>query len=70
MTGRRCAGSLIWSKKQLASLPLYDINCVYADAEASARYNLNLAHAPLDTQAVDPGQIHELMVAYHHLLSF
>jgi tRNA 2-thiouridine synthesizing protein C len=56
--------------RQLASLPLYDINSVYVDAEASTRYNLDLARAPLDTQTVDPRQIHELMVAYNHLLSF
>ena len=56
--------------RQLASLPLYDINSVYVDAEASARYNLDLDRAPLDTQTVDPKQIHELMVAYNHLLSF
>jgi tRNA 2-thiouridine synthesizing protein C len=56
--------------RQLASLPLYDINSVYVDAEASARYNLDLDRTPLDTQTVDPKQIHELMVAYNHLLSF
>jgi tRNA 2-thiouridine synthesizing protein C len=56
--------------RQLASLPLYDIDSVYVDAEASDRYNLDLKHAPLDSQAVDPEKIHELMVTYHHLLSF
>jgi len=56
--------------RQLASLPLYDINCVYVDAEAAARYNLDLAKAPLDTRTLDPGEVHQLMVEYNHLLGF
>jgi len=35
--------------RQLSSLPLYDINCVYVDAEAAARYNMDLSRAPIDT---------------------
>jgi tRNA 2-thiouridine synthesizing protein C len=56
--------------RQLASLPLYDINCVYVDAEATARYNLDLEKAPLETRTLDPGEIHQLMVRYNHLLGF
>jgi tRNA 2-thiouridine synthesizing protein C len=57
-------------ERQLASLPLYDINHVYVDAEASTRYNLDLASAPLTTRALAPDEIHPLMVAYTHLLGF
>ena len=56
--------------KQLASLPLYDINCVYVDAEAAARYNMDLTRAPVATQALDQGEIQQLMVGYDHLLGF
>lgn len=56
--------------RQLASLPLYDIKCVYVDGEASARHNLDLAKAPLDTRILDSGEIHQLMVEYDHLLGF
>ena len=56
--------------RQLASLPLYDINCVYVDAEATARYNLDLEKAPLETHTLSPGEIHPLMARYDHLLGF
>jgi tRNA 2-thiouridine synthesizing protein C len=56
--------------RQLSSLPLYDINCVYVDAEAVARYNMDLSKAPVDTRALDPRELHQLMVGYDHLLGF
>lgn len=56
--------------KQLASLPLYDIKCVYVDAEAAARYNMDLTRSPVATQPLDQGGIHQLMVEYDHLLGF
>ena len=56
--------------KQLASLPLYDINSVYVDAEAAARYNMDLSRAPVATQPLNLGGIHQLMVEYDHLLGF
>ena len=56
--------------KLLASLPLYGIERVYVDAEAATRYRLDLAAAPLQAEALDPAQIHQLMVAYDHLLGF
>jgi tRNA 2-thiouridine synthesizing protein C len=54
--------------RQLASLPLYDINHVYVDAEAVARLSVDLSQAPLDTRALDKEQIHRLMAGYDHLL--
>jgi tRNA 2-thiouridine synthesizing protein C len=56
--------------RQLSSLPLYDINCVYVDAEAAARYNMDLSRAPIDTRVVDQSELHQFMVGYDHLLGF
>ena len=53
---------------QLASLPLYDINHVYVDAEAVTRYSVDLSKAPVDTRVLDHHQLHRLMVGYDHLL--
>lgn len=56
--------------RQLASLPLYGIQSVYVDAEAAAHYNLDLTNAPVDTRRLGALEIHQLMVAYDHLLGF
>jgi len=56
--------------KLLASLPLYGIERVYVDAAAADRYQVDLAAAPLATEALAAEQIHRLMVAYDHLLGF
>ena len=56
--------------RQLASLPLYDINRVYVDAAAVARYNLDLTKAPVDTQLLGESELRQLMVEYDHLLGF
>lgn len=54
--------------RQLASLPLYDINHVFVDAEAASRYKLDIARAPLEAQLLTPHEMHQLMVEYDHLL--
>jgi tRNA 2-thiouridine synthesizing protein C len=56
--------------RQLASLPLYDINRVYVDAQAATRYNMDLSRAPIETRALEQEEIHRLMVGYNHLLGF
>lgn len=56
--------------RQLAALPLYDINSVYVDSTAVARYQLDLSRAPVNTCAVDPLEVHTLMLRYDHLLGF
>lgn len=56
--------------RQLASLPLYDIDGVYVDAESAKRYNVNLAHAPFETRLLDGMAMHRLMARYDHLLGF
>ena len=54
----------------LASLPLYDIESVYVDAEAATRYGINLGSAPVATQTLDGPEIHRLMSGCDHLLGF
>jgi tRNA 2-thiouridine synthesizing protein C len=55
---------------QLASLPLYDINCVYVDAESAKRYNLDHSKTPFETRLLDAHAMNQLMVKYDHLLGF
>jgi tRNA 2-thiouridine synthesizing protein C len=54
----------------LASLPLYDIERVYVDAEAAIRYGIDLGNAPVATQALDGPGINQLMTNSDHLLGF
>jgi len=54
----------------LSSLPLYDIDMVYVDAEAAARLAIDLDSAPLPAQALDGQEIHQLMASADHLLGF
>lgn len=56
--------------KLLSSLPLYDIEQVYVDAEAAQRYQLDLASAPLDTLALDRQAMARLLADHDHLLGF
>lgn len=54
----------------LSSLPLYDIDTVYADAEAVARHGIDLGSAPLPTKALDAPDMQQLMINCDHLLGF
>jgi tRNA 2-thiouridine synthesizing protein C len=54
----------------LASLPLYDIEQVYVDAEAAARYRLDLGDAPVTALALERQQIMELIESHELLLGF
>ena len=54
----------------LASLPLYDIETVYVDANAARRYQLDLAAAPLPVRALDGKGMRKLMTGCDHLLGF
>ncbi len=56
--------------RQLAALPLYDINSVYVDAEAATRFNMDLSRAPIETHVLEPKEMHQLMLGYDHLLGF
>lgn len=54
----------------LASLPMYEIEQVYVDAEATKRYNMDLANAPVATQMLDGTGMRQLMSRCEHLLGF
>ena len=56
--------------RQLAALPLYDIDHVYADAEAATRYGVELVAAPLAVHPLEPGAIRSLMQKCDLLLGF
>jgi len=56
--------------KLLSSLPLYDIEQVYVDAEAANRYQLELTDAPLHTVALDREAMARLLDNHDHLLGF
>ena len=56
--------------KQLASLPLYDIDSVYVDAAAAARYQLDLDHSPVPAKALNPAAVNALLQQFDHLLGF
>lgn len=56
--------------RQLASMPLYDINRVYVDSRAVAQYKLELSKAPLDCLPLDADGVRQLMLQYDHLLGF
>jgi tRNA 2-thiouridine synthesizing protein C len=56
--------------KLLASLPLYEIEQVYVDAEAADRYHLDLTTAPVSAQALDRQAMSRLLLTHDHLMGF
>lgn len=54
--------------RQLSSLPLYDIERVYVDADAAARYRIDTTGMPVKTQLLAANEMRMLMVGYDHLL--
>lgn len=56
--------------RQLAALPMYDINQVYVDAKAAVRFNMDLSTAPVETQVLEPFEMQQLISRYDHLLGF
>lgn len=56
--------------RQWASLPLYDINIVNVDAEAAARYNIELDKLAVESRPLDAKGMHQLMDRFDHLLGF
>jgi tRNA 2-thiouridine synthesizing protein C len=54
----------------LTSLPMYDIEQVFVDAEAAKRYDINLANTPVATKTLDGPGIRQLMSRCDHLLGF
>jgi tRNA 2-thiouridine synthesizing protein C len=56
--------------KILASLPLYDIETIFVDASALARYKIELSDLTLPIITLDDPGIHELMHNHDHVLGF
>lgn len=56
--------------RQLASLPLYDINRVYVDTQAATHYNLDLSKVPVEAHPLNESEMRQLMTGYDHLLGF
>lgn len=54
--------------KLLASLPLYEIETVYADVASAQRYGVDISEAPVPTEGVSTGQIRQMMNASDHIL--
>ena len=54
----------------LASLPLYDIERVYADAGAVQRYSMVASEFPVAAELLDSPGIRTLMNDHDHLLGF
>lgn len=66
-TGEKGARNL---GRLLASLPLYDIEQVYVDAEAVARYHLDLDTTPVAARSLDRKAMSQLLLSHDHLLGF
>lgn len=56
-------------RKQLSSLPLYDIESVYIDAEASERYNVSLDNSPVEARALDAAAMRALIATHNHVIT-
>lgn len=56
--------------RQLASLPLYDVDKVYADAQAAERLGVDTAAAPLLVEPLDTAGIRALFAAADQVLGF
>ncbi|MDG2045813.1 MAG: sulfurtransferase complex subunit TusC [Halioglobus sp.] len=56
--------------RQLASLPLYEINHVYVETQALARYNIDVSKSPVHIQQLNGSEIRQLMTCYDHLMGF
>ena len=56
--------------KQLASLPLYDVDSVYADADAAARLGVDLTATPVPVTALTNDEAGELIASFTHVLGF
>jgi tRNA 2-thiouridine synthesizing protein C len=56
--------------KLLASLPLYDIEQVYVDAQGAARHQLDLNTTVVTAKALDSEAMSRLLLTHDHLLGF
>ena len=52
------------------SMPLYDIETLYVDAPALARYGIEPGSLPRQARLLEAGDLREQLLAHDHLLSF
>jgi len=57
-------------RRLIDSMPLYDLEAVYADADALARYGLLASDLPAFVTVLDAAAQRELQDRHQHLLSF
>ncbi len=55
--------------KQLASLPLYDIESVYFDAEAGTRYGVSPQDSPVPAEPLDAQALQRLLREHRQIIS-
>jgi tRNA 2-thiouridine synthesizing protein C len=56
--------------KKLSALPLFDIECLFAQSSALSENMVDLAEVPLDIRTIDDHQIIELCKQAKHVLVF
>jgi tRNA 2-thiouridine synthesizing protein C len=56
--------------KNIASLPLYDIETFWVDAQATARFGIDPQVLPPQARLLDRDALRALMCNHQHLLSF
>jgi len=56
--------------KLITSLPLYDIDAVHVDAQAAARYAIEVEQLPLEVRLLDATAVSQLMADCDHLVGF
>ncbi len=56
--------------KNIASLPLYDIETLFIDAQSVAQLGIDPAALPAQAQLLAPAAVRGLMCGHQHLLSF
>lgn len=67
---QKTAGGVKNIARQLASLPLYDIEEVFVDAATVTSYKLDCAAMPLKASALNDTQMQRLMAEATHVLGF
>ncbi len=56
--------------KLIASFPLYDIEKIYVDATALARFSIQPADLPQTIELLEDNAIHHLIDAHDHVMGF
>lgn len=54
----------------IASFPLYDLECLFADEAALTQYGLNRQELPQKLQQLDDNAMAELLKRFDHIVSF